>query len=203
MRGRRSQPREVGNRVRPDLVPDAVDAGLLDVLHVADKVALGTGEIHLHLFVVEVDLVGDTVGGAPDALGLEEAVAEHLGEDVVVVAFGAEFGVGEFDRRQGRACGDEGRIGLWRSGWLRAGCRRADVGVRRPATGGSRRGAGGCRSPSASGRCRRRPGSRAGRRWSSPARRRGSRGWWCRSTRAWPCSSRCGWPRGRRRWLRG
>ena len=59
-------------------------------------------------------MVGDAVLGAPDALGLEEAVAEHLGEDVVVVALGAELGVGEFSRRHGRTGGDECRIGLGR-----------------------------------------------------------------------------------------
>ena len=93
--GRGGEARVVGDGVGPDLVPDGVDAGHFHVLHVADEVAFGAGEVHLHFFVVEVDLVGDTVLSAPDALRFEEAVAEHLGEDVVVVALGAKFGVGE------------------------------------------------------------------------------------------------------------
>ena len=109
--GRGGEARVVGDGVGPDLVPDGVDAGDFDVLHVADEVAFGAGEVHLHLFVVEVDLVGDAVLGAPDALRLEEAVAEHLGEDVVVVALGAEFGVGEFERPHRRSSWNEGWIG--------------------------------------------------------------------------------------------
>ncbi len=86
---------EVGDRVLSDLVPDGVDAGDLDVLHVAEELAFGAGEVHLHLFVVQVDLVLDVVLGAPVALRLEEAVAEELREDVVVVGFCAKLDVGQ------------------------------------------------------------------------------------------------------------
>src|SRR6185437_16108613 len=105
MRGGGGEAREVGYCVGPDLVPDGVDTGFFDVFHVANEIAFGAGYVHLHLFVIEVDLVGDSVGGAPDSLGLEEAVAEHLGEDVVVVGLCAEFFVGEFGGRRGWAAG--------------------------------------------------------------------------------------------------
>ena len=81
-------------------MPDGVDAGDLDVLHVAEEAAFAAGEGHLHLFVVEVDLVLEVVGGAPVSLGLEEAVAEHLREDIVVVGFGSALGISEWRGRR-------------------------------------------------------------------------------------------------------
>jgi hypothetical protein len=76
-------------------MPDGVDSGFFDVLHVAQEVALGAGKLHLHLFMVEVDLVLDAVGGAPESLRFKEAFGEELGEDVVVVGLGAEFSFSE------------------------------------------------------------------------------------------------------------
>ena len=123
MRRARRQPRKIRDRVGPDLVPDGIDPRLFDVLHVAQEVALRASEVHLHLFMVQVHLVLHAMRRAPQALRLEETVAEHLREDVVVVALGAQLGIGEFSRRHGRTGGDECRIGLGRGGGSGRGSR--------------------------------------------------------------------------------
>ena len=85
----RCQPWIIGDRVGPYLVPDGIDPRLLHVLHVAFKVALRAHQLHLYLFMVQMHLVLHAMRGGPQAQRLEESVAEHLREHVIVVALGA------------------------------------------------------------------------------------------------------------------
>ena len=73
----------------------AVDARHLHVLHVAEELALRSRQVHLHLFVVQVDLVLQMIRRAPVALRLEEAIAKHLRKHIVVVGLGARLRIGQ------------------------------------------------------------------------------------------------------------
>lgn len=49
------------------------------------------GQLHLHLFVVQMDLVLEVIVRAPNTLRLEKAGDEHFGEDIVIIALDAKL----------------------------------------------------------------------------------------------------------------